>query len=1050
MEIRGMLSKTIEKKGGVRGFPRKWLSGIYLPSVLSVLVVFTLSLIAALFSYWFFSTLWQIFEFPNGFLEAFDLDSNFYQNLIAIHIGVGTILFALIIFVAQSIRDEDTERARVLLSVSYLFPITVAEIIQLIFFPFYTASHYALMPTILVALLTIFSLALIVKTQLNHYFFTQKKKDVIKARVKQSINLAIKERIGKNALFEVLRSGDIKLEYSFVDNEASNLVVIKAEKFGVIRDIDLDKLEKFSHLLDIEAQKNGYSYKDTEGTEIEATSNVEPKESFPKKFTPNSWRYIYKLFHDKVTEENNELIGFYSKLVADERMLQKLTRIGRGIFVIKPGDTFTEEIRHDLSGIKDQLSQAIEKRMLGKIDELSSLYIGLADSFLEILHDYGFSYNFDQAIKERQTIFSRWNQIDWLSGDIRDLIRLALKKQDIEILVELLRVPITISRRAIEKNDHYLFQEFFWFPELLYYSAPKIIDKETREYVFSRSWGYMKDLSEYFLESKLRNVHLEDSELTNLKDYAIHILYRIQTLLKAAIDSRDVAGFEEIKIVGLGLFRRFISEHPDRDSQIIQMELDRQGLSAQENSEIQKRLDKALFREKVQEEIQKRRKQMFFGIASYTFKILEQNKSDELLKKIFESISSVFSISLQDFTQVFLDSHKFETEDFWNWDRWEMISDGQFHSIDVFGKLERYYVVQSLRLLAGIPEQRTQDIQLPFNQDLVSLVDGGRDLKKFIKDIRDNPKNWEYILSPESLSKIDFFEYLLAQAKQAQEMLEEQQIRETPISQKKVSDFKKELVKEFDRTADLRSIFVHWKSIEQLEAENSTFQFGISQVDQKAAFFDSWPTYFLDWGENYGRALASGEDEKLISELSNRCEIITEPFEKVVDENSTDKNLLILIVNNSFELGIGRSDQFKPDWLPDARRLHVNGFSGWFMTNGHEIPVFEVYVRGDDSYALIIETKAMGLINQYKPPLTQTSPEPVNEMISISVQSFAEDRQLLEKFLNNPPPWLVEKGDRQAQEMYLRGRVLIDVFESFEYTNPVVLIGFRINLRPFK
>jgi len=69
-------------------------------------------------------------------IHFFTKESNQFQNLIAIHAGIGAIIFALIILIAESLRDNQSkDTARVLLKVSYLFPLTVAEIF--VFFSVY-------------------------------------------------------------------------------------------------------------------------------------------------------------------------------------------------------------------------------------------------------------------------------------------------------------------------------------------------------------------------------------------------------------------------------------------------------------------------------------------------------------------------------------------------------------------------------------------------------------------------------------------------------------------------------------------------------------------------------------------------------------------------------------------------------------------------------------------------------------------------------------------------------------------------------------------------
>ena len=100
---------------------------LYLPSWQSVLFVLIIG--AILFFLAHITKLGIIFD------SLKYIDGNHYQNLIAIHAGIGAIIFALLIFIAESLRDDETkDRARVLLKESFLFPLTVAEIVGFFIF----------------------------------------------------------------------------------------------------------------------------------------------------------------------------------------------------------------------------------------------------------------------------------------------------------------------------------------------------------------------------------------------------------------------------------------------------------------------------------------------------------------------------------------------------------------------------------------------------------------------------------------------------------------------------------------------------------------------------------------------------------------------------------------------------------------------------------------------------------------------------------------------------------------------------------------------------
>ncbi len=841
---------------------------------------------------------------------------------------------------------------------------------------------------------------------------------------------------------------DIKLEFGFIStDDEENYVIINSDKFGIVQDIDLSKLEEFARFLDSEALTNGYSFIETESRDISASGDTEPRASQPKKLIKDSQRRIYKLYHDSITEESRAILGFHKRLVPDSRKRDKLVRLGKSAFVVKAGDNFAEEIRHDISGIKDQFSEAIDNEALGKIEELTALYISIAEGFLELLRDYGASYTFEQAVQERQTPFAGWKQVNWLSSDVRYLIQRALQSHNYEIIMELVHIPIAISRRAIEKMDHYLFQEFIWFPELLYLSSQQESDPKLKRFLVDRSWRYIKEVADYYLESKLTKESLTPGELESFKNFAVYILTRIQALMKNAFDADDLESFNTFKKVADMLFRRFTNERGVQDSGFIELQLKNQDLTSQQSDELRRLLEKRVFRENIQKEIIERKSQMFFGLASWILYKLSSDKGNESLKAFFGSIKEVCGYTLESLTEAFLGAHTFEAQDFWNWDRWESIPDGEVHSINVFGKLEKFYAVRALSLVANKQDEDIGKIKLPHNRDLASLSAGARDLVRILTDIKQNPDQWAYVLDVEAIRKVDSFISLLAVAKQNQEEEEKEQIRNTPISSQKVHEFKKNVFREFYRTAYVRSIFNHWGSVKNDPQERADGQFGISTLDDKASFFDKWFAYYLDWGNNYGLGMANGEDASLLNELAALCETIeNQPFEKLIEDHSNKKDLIILMVNGSFLLASGRSEKFTPDWTQGARNLDVNGFAGWYKSNNKLIPVFEIFGKHVASHMLILEQGQIGQMIQFLPVGSKSKPESVFDIFSIDVQSFSENRTLMEKFLVNPPGWLLEVVPKEGRENYLKERVLVEVFESFRYERPVNKFGYKIIL----
>jgi hypothetical protein len=200
-----------------------------------------------------------------------------------------------------------------------------------------------------------------------------------------------------------------------------------------------------------------------------------------------------------------------------------------------------------------------------------------------------------------------------------------------------------------------------------------------------------------------------------------------------------------------------------------------------------------------------------------------------------------------------------------------MRADGEVHSIQILEKLERFYAVKSLTLLAGKTVEEIRKIELPHTRDLAYLAEGTRDLIKVLDDIKTNPDNWKFVLNENAVNKVDVFKELLAKAKEAQEQEELKLKKEQAISQKRVQEFKKEVLKTFYEGVNMRDIFEKYFNAYEDRTKEKTDKkerFGINIIDDKASFFDEWHIHYVGWGENYGRDLASGENSYLLDDIA--------------------------------------------------------------------------------------------------------------------------------------------------------------------------------------
>lgn len=64
----------------------------------------------------------------------------------------------------------------------------------------------------------------------------------------------------------------------------------------------------------------------------------------------------------------------------------------------------------------------------------------------------------------------------------------------------------------------------------------------------------------------------------------------------------------------------------------------------------------------------------------------------------------------------------------------------------------------------------------------------------------------------------------------------------------------------------------------------------------------------------------------------------------------------------------------------------------------------------------------------------------------MNIQEFSEIPDLMDKFIKKPPEWLEKMGDEQKQKEYLRERVLIHIFQRFEFKRHDKFDGYLLRL----
>jgi hypothetical protein len=218
-------------------------------------------------------------------------------------------------------------------------------------------------------------------------------------------------------------------------------------------------------------------------------------------------------------------------------------------------------------------------------------------------------------------------------------------------------------------------------------------------------------------------------------------------------------------------------------------------------------------------------------------------------------------------------------------------------------------------------------------------------------------------------------------------------------------------------------------------------RFGIYEVADKEAFIDDWPVDYGSFGRRYGESLSQGKDKQIFEKIrENAVRLEGNRIDDLILKVKNKKNL-ILLASRMAMINFWRSGSFKKadNSNPKYPYVNENGFEGFFIHEGYEIPVYSRTLGVEKIIASIHSDKLPNLI-QYSPKNENEEDTLQRNGFHFNVVSFSENPVETEKLLNQQPEWLISYGAREEQKKLLEQKVLIDIYEKF-IVEPVA--GYR-------
>jgi hypothetical protein len=1037
--------KAQHNRRSLREIASDWLQDIYYPSLRSLAIVGILLSIIHVLIRW------------SAQCHASD-ESARVARLQPIGIGIALIFVPITVFaVGLSSRrtPSGVTTAEIILKETYLFPIAILVIglvANFVWVTTVTAAITLIMLTLAFAIFTVYRLALSLLDEHHQYFSGI---SILQDKIKRSINLAVDERLGKDLLLKSLE--DMPIEYSpFVIDDPGQSFYVRHTRQGIVQDVLLDKLSEFANELERLANDNNCSYSEKKVL-ISAPSSVlgpiNPANERTLQIVKS--RYLTKLFGDPL-DEDLVIARFPLKLVPDPSERERLAQIAIGAIVVRQDESYSKRVQRLLATIKDEAIRVIQGRQTGALVDLLHIYTHLAEAFLKEMTKYG-GYSFADARRENQNIHGGWNEVRWISSQLYEIHYRGCRSGDRFVAREVSAAPNSIAYAAIRYRDHLLFSEFTSFALHLYLRSGEADDESVRSLLFDRSWRYLQELGDYGVEWQLRRTEDSSPALETIGDFGTTILLRYQELLKASLEKASVSDFTTFRECASGLFRNIGTLH-NNASEItnLSFQLSQPGLSDEDRHRITQRVDRLSTLQRITNNLDSQRQQMFFGVGSLTLDKSLGNPGRQEFSAIREQTELIFGQDIVAVTNIYIKCCELKVQDLWGWEWWDKIPErGGFVAGRSFS-LTQYYCYLFLKRSQSLRSDEVMHLDLPRVKDFIFEIGPQGRITSILDSFSNDREKWAHLVPDAWLPAITILRALFTKVISYQKHEDDERIIASEINRNRVQEFKSGFITKFEESALLRNIFVKFGAFlddsSAVVPSSDTKRWGVNTLDDKAAYIQDGGRLYREWGENYGWQLAASESSFAMEIALKKLPRFSCQDEQAIDakllaaadtlqKSGTTPTLVLTALDAQQRIELEGSEHFKSAWRTGSRKWNgIFSFEGLFSFGKTDVPVFVVAKMATNVACVLDLAKCLRWI-QKSPADTAIEIQDLYKFFFFSVVDLARDDGLRNGILTDNPPWLAQYTD---PDNYLRQRVYLRILERFDVELLDSKAGYKI------
>lgn len=398
-----------------------------------------------------------------------------------------------------------------------------------------------------------------------------------------------------------------------------------------------------------------------------------------------------------------------------------------------------------------------------------------------------------------------------------------------------------------------------------------------------------------------------------------------------------------------------------------------------------------------------------FTIAAYMHSHLGEDAARRASRQLIDvKLGRLTATELTDLLVACVDK---DYADKWRVDTYDLVADGQMHSIPDFSNELKNLWVDYMLQLGNFPN--SVDAYKPTPIDTTFTFSDGLSNTNdmyLVKHLN--------ALIEQSKPHADELLALVNKFIEARKNWEMQKLVAASLSTDKVTEFHDDLIKGYKEEAIALKVFEPAKKLTYVSKATKDYKmFGWNKVNDKEAFIDDWHSGYIMQGGEHGREIATRENQLIAEQLlgSPNKENTAEGWLAHLQDGTEDEWLVFTIgvspwfIRQEFNKHIVENTAYDDVRFKKVNQLHIE----------------HIYDKAIPSGLYAVRTSQLGTLN-IKPK--------DNEPVEVSIDAYSDNQALLDGMLIDPPQWLQDMGDRDIQEKFLKTKVRMYIYHVFNYT----------------